>query len=33
MIYKIDLNYHNSKCIGDFEDIYCYIKAKKQNNI
>lgn len=29
MIYKIDLNYKNKKCIGDFEKIYNYIQNHK----
>ena len=29
MIYKIDLDYKNQKSIGDFEDVYYYIKQCK----
>lgn len=31
MIYKIDLNYVNQRCIGDFSDVYFYIKEHKSN--
>lgn len=33
MIYKIDLNYVNKKCIGDFGEVYYYIKNCKNNFI
>lgn len=33
MIYKIDLDYANQKCIGDLKEIYNYIKSHRQNNV
>jgi len=33
MIYKIDLDYTNQKCIGDLKEIYDYIKIHQSNNV
>jgi recombination protein RecA len=33
MIYKIDLNYTRQYCIGDFQEIYDYIKKCISNNV
>ncbi len=33
MIYKIDLNYERQGCIGDFQEVYDYIKNCISNNI
>ena len=33
MIYKIDLNYTRNGCIGDFQEIYDYIKERIDQNV